>query len=182
MKLLILLGLLCIFSSLANTGVASEIFWDRDKGPNASISEKDFRFQYGSPKARSLGDQEIYDSEKTERFQGPIMSKSDEEELPTPAPTPEVRAEPAQPIVPQNLTPLKRERAQRTPPAPARNRETLFQQKEPAPEKTTPVVPQSTEITTPSVPGKMKWGQSEVKSEEAKTEEKSEKNKLHWGR
>ncbi len=54
-----------LFSSLAIAGFAkAEIFWNRDVQPNPEITDKDFKFKYGSSESKSLGDMEVYDERK----------------------------------------------------------------------------------------------------------------------
>lgn len=66
MKRLLFLGVVILLaSSLGGTVcVAEEIFWDKNKLPDATVTTKDFKLKYGSTHVGSFGDQDIYDSRK----------------------------------------------------------------------------------------------------------------------
>jgi hypothetical protein len=183
MKRMLFLGIVIVLASSlgATVCVADDVFWDLDKSPNATITDKDFKYKYGGGTVKSFGDREIYDVEKNFPDH-PTTSQvyvPDEEEAPAPV----------APIVRPQVQP------RRTPETPARKPEVLPRQLDitPQPAETTPKEPSRTRIRQVEKPGstssnletppppqpKLKWG----KDSSAPVEQKSdEKPKFQWGK
>lgn len=189
-RLMFLTIVMLLASSLGgNVSYADEIFWDLDKLPDATVTDKDFKLNYGNPNIKSFGDQEIYDTEKTFYEAKP--------------PVPYVPQEASEPIEPF-VRPQTQERQPprvRAPEPSSRRTRTLDaapQSAETDPEDT-PAVGQPREQSRPRVqqldkPGtsrtpasgtseapaskKMKWGMDSPPAEQ-KSEEKP---KFQWGR
>src|SRR5208282_1109864 len=82
--------ILMICSPLAVSYAAEDIYWEGRTPADPTITEKDFRLDFKTPAAKSLGDLEIYDQPKD------IFA---EEESAAPAP-PAASARPTAPVAP----------------------------------------------------------------------------------
>jgi hypothetical protein len=81
-----------LFSSLAGANLAwAEIFWDRSKPASVDITDKDFKYKYGSSESKSLGDMEVYDERKAVTPEASVE----------PEPQPAQDVAPIAPIVPE---------------------------------------------------------------------------------
>jgi hypothetical protein len=194
MKRLLLLGvmILMVCSPLAVTYAEDEVYWEGRTPADPTITDKDFRLDFKTPAAKSLGDLEIYDQPKD-------IFAEDQSAAPTPpaaAARPTGPAAPAEPqlrppVQPRSLTRPPADVSPRTTGATPRSTEIV-----PLPAETTPGATESTikrrqRSTTPQVQRseedrsapdeldkagqkKMKWGQVDVKPAEPK-------GKFQWG-
>jgi hypothetical protein len=173
------LCLLVIISSLSGIGYAAEVYWDRDNIPEPVITDKDFKLEYGSPKAKSMGELEIYNEPKP-----PIVTRMDEPEeddIAAPAPMPAPRASEREPsaVTPKQdtkprVTDIKP--AQRKSVKPAGEVEAAPSRQLQPPENEAPAVQTEPEVAPPPAK-KMPWGQKG----DNQTKEES-KPKFQWGR
>ncbi|HMK35831.1 MAG TPA: hypothetical protein VK463_12235 [Desulfomonilaceae bacterium] len=193
MKRLLLLGIIILLaSSLGGTAsFAEEIFWNRDKLPDPTITDKDFKLHYGSSTVKSFGDSEIYDVEKNlPQADKSVRIVAPAEESPPPPMVPRVRTQERRteplnrPEPPARKTDTAPRQFETTPkPAETMNEDSVTIKKEPVrsqvermqKQKSTPA-PEAE--TTPTPPKKMKWG-----IDAGPAEQKSEdKPKFQWGR
>jgi hypothetical protein len=196
MKKLLFLTLVILLTSVigGNVSIADEIFWDRDKLPDATVTDKDFKLKYGNPNIKSFGDQEIYDIEKTfseekppEAYVPPEAPESREpvarpprqESAPPRARTPEPSSR-RMDVAPRarEVSPQPAETSPETPPAvtqPWEQPRPRAQEPE-KPVTTSPPAAEPSQATTGSK--KMKWGMDSQPAEQ-KSEEKP---KFQWGR
>jgi hypothetical protein len=180
MKKVLFLGIVMLLASSlgAIVCVADDVFWDLDKSPGATITDKDFKYKYGGINVRSFGDQEIYDTEKNFPDRSTLRQVY----------VPEEEEAPVAPIVRPETQRLPEPR--RTPEPPARKTDVLPRQLDviPQPAETTPREPSrtriqqadkpgstsgSTETTQPPPQPKLKWG---------KDAPSDEKPKFQWGK
>ncbi len=194
--LLLAVTILMVCSPLAVSYAAEEIYWEGITPSEPTITDKDFRLNFKTPAAKSLGDLEIYDQPK---------DIFEEEESAEPAPpaasarptAPVAPAEPQLrvPIQPRSLTRPSVEVAPRPRGFTSKPSEIIPQPAETSPGTTESVVQpkqgttgtqiqQSDKDSSKSVLGsadeldkagekKMKWGQVDVKPEP--------KGKFQWG-
>lgn len=186
MKRVLIIAALC--SLLAVPLYAADIYWDQDQRADATITDKDFKFNYSDFKrSKSLEQMDIYDS-------GERMKLDDQWEAEAPAAAP--RANRSQDVIdlPQTtpstvnrpIEPTRRVRpaiqpAQREV-TPSRVEPTVH----PEPPATSPVAPHEMRkpVPVPAIaeepaktePKRLQWGQTNTKANnEAST------NKFKWG-
>jgi len=193
MKRVLLLGviILMVCSPLAVTYAEDEVYWEGRTPADPTITGKDFRLDFKTPAAKSLGDLEIYDQPKD-------IFEEEESAAPARTTTPVTPAEPQlrPPIQPRSLTRPPADVSPRTTGTTPRSSEIIPQPAETSPGTTESViqrrqgstatqVQQSDEDRSTPVPAsadeldragqkKMKWGQVDVKPAEPK-------GKFQWG-
>lgn len=196
-KLLFLTLVILLISSIGgNVSIADDIFWDRDKLPDATVTDKDFKLKYGNPNIKSFGDQEIYDTEKTfsaeklpeayvppeaPESREPIVSPPRQESAPprTRAPEPSSRRMEVGPRT-RDVSPQPAETSPETAPTVTQPREQPRPRVQELEKPVTAPVP----ATEPSQPSqatgtkKMKWGMDSQPAEQ----KSDEKPKFQWGR
>jgi len=193
MKRVLLLGvmILMVCSPLAVTYAEDEVYWEGRTPADPTITGKDFRLDFKTPAAKSLGDLEIYDQPKD-------IFEEEESAAPARTTTPVTPAGPQlrPPIQPRSLTRPPADVSPRTTGTTPRSSEIIPQPAETSPGTTESViqrrqgstatqVQQSDEDRSTPVPAsadeldragqkKMKWGQVDVKPAEPK-------GKFQWG-
>jgi hypothetical protein len=171
-----------LFSSLAVANPAwAEIFWDRSKPPSADITDKDFKYKYGSSESKTMGDMEVYDERKA------VVPEASVESEPQPtqdvAPIAPIAPEPRR-VRPTGTTTVVKPKE----PSAASNQQKEVlpsaNQTRIEPEKQVSQTPSAVESSRPATK-KMQWG--EGKKEEPKTTETTselqfeDKPKYRWG-
>ncbi len=193
MKRLLLLAvtILMVCSPPAVSYAAEEIYWEGRTPADPTVTDKDFRLDFKTPAAKSLGDLEIYDQPKD-------IFAEDESATPATPTAPVAPAEPQlrAPISPRSLIRPSAEVAPRARGFTPKSTEIIPQPAETSPGSTESIlqheqgspatqIQQSDEERSTSVPGsvdeldragqkKMKWGQVDVKPAEPK-------GKFQWG-
>ncbi len=199
MKRVLLLGvmILMVCSPLAVSYAEDEVYWEGITPADPTITDKDFRLDFKTPAAKSLGDLEIYDQPK-DIFE---EEESAEQAPPAASATPTAPVAPAEPqlrppIQPRSLTRPSADVSPRTTGTTPRSSEIIPQPAETSPGSTESTiqrrqgspatqVQQSDEGRSTPVPAsadeldragqkKMKWGQVDVKPAEPK-------GKFQWG-
>ncbi len=193
MKRVLLLGvmILMVCSPLVVTYAEDEVYWEGRTPADPTITDKDFRLDFKTPAAKSLGDLEIYDQPKD-------IFEEEESAAPARTTTPVAPGEPQlrPPVQPRSLTRPPADVSPRTTGTTPRSSEIIPQPAETSPGTTESViqrrqgstatqVQQSDEDRSTPVPAsadeldragqkKMKWGQVDVKPAEPK-------GKFQWG-
>lgn len=191
MKRVLLLAVmaLMICSPLAVCYAEEEIYWEGSTAGEPTITDKDFRLDFKTPAAKSLGDLEIYDQPKD-------IFEEEESAAPAQPAAPVAQAEPQlrAPVQPRSLTRPSTEAVPSIQRATPRASEIIPQASETSPGSTestsrrrkgaaaTQVQQSDESLSTPASAEdldrtgqkKMKWGQVDVKPSEPK-------GKFQWG-